>query len=194
MITIVDYGMGNIRSVEKALAKIGAEHRVGRTPDEIRNSDKLILPGVGNFGEGMKNIADFSLLDAIRGFKGPLLGICLGMQLLFDESEESPGVQGLGLVKGKVVKFRTRMKIPHVGWNEAICKGMSLMKGIEDKANFYFVHSYHAELGEDILHCTTDYDYDFVSAVEKGHIYGTQFHPEKSQIKGLHVLRNFAGC
>ncbi len=199
MIAVIDYGMGNVRSIEKALDKINAEYLITRTPEGLDKATHILLPGVGHFELGMKNLETsgfvIALNEQVIKKKKPFLGICLGMQLLFKKSEEAPGIPGLGFIDGEVKKFKDiPYKIPHIGWNESrIKEGVKLFEGIENDTNFYFIHSYHATLSEDIPHATTDYGYDFVSAVEKGNILGTQFHPEKSQKKGLQILKNFVG-
>jgi len=201
MIVVIDYNMGNLCSVEKALLKINAEYKISNKKEDIEAATHIILPGVGFFKEGMKNLNELNLIDILKqeGIvkKKPLLGICLGMQLLFKASEEGGNVKGLGFIDGDVKKFRfkdNKLKIPHVGWNEIFGKDMAnirIMENIKEHSNFYFVHSYHAVLNEKINCCYTDYGYDFVSFVNKDNIYGAQFHPEKSQKKGLELLKNF---
>lgn len=192
MITIVDYGMGNLRSVRRALEHLGAEARVTAEPDAIRGATKVILPGVGAFGEAVRRIDMLGLrapiLDHVgRGF--PLLGICLGMQLLFADSEESPGFEGLGLFPGTVRRFRGSLPVPHIGWNDARPARPSLL--FEDQGGcYYFVHSYYAEC-DAATTATTSYGETFASAVEHGNVMGVQFHPEKSQHDGLALLRRF---
>lgn len=197
MITIIDYGMGNLRSVEKALQKVGASVRVTRDPDEVHRASKLVLPGVGAFGDAMKNLHKRGLVEAIReevAAGKPFLGICLGLDLIFEESDEHGLHEGFGFLPGRVELLPTRLKIPHIGWNQiAVRKESPLLKGIPDGSYFYFVHSYAVVPREesDIL-CTTDYGCDFVSAVERDNIAAFQFHPEKSSSLGLTILRNFA--
>ena len=197
MIVIVDYGMGNLRSVEKALEKVGAEVKVSRDPDEVAGADRIVLPGVGAFGDAMANLARRGLVDVIKsevaGGK-PFLGICLGLDLLFEESDEHGVHEGLGLLPGRVELLPTDLKIPHIGWNQiSIRKDSKLLSGIPDGSSFYFVHSYAVLPREesDIL-CVTEYGCTFVSAVERGNIAAFQFHPEKSSLLGLQILRNFA--
>lgn len=198
MIAIIDYDMGNLRSVEKAFAKVGAEAMPTRDPKVIKNASHVVLPGVGAFKDCMRNLADYGLIDpindAVKSGK-PFLGICLGLQLLFDESEEFGIHKGLGIIKGRVVRFRDKgLKVPHMGWNEAKRqKGSRLLKGIPDSAYFYFVHSYYA-VPEDrsVTLTSTGYGVDFTSSVEKDNIMACQFHPEKSQKIGLKVLKNFS--
>ena len=207
MIALISYGMGNIRSVEKALEKIGAEFFISSNPEELKDATHLILPGVGAFGQGMKNLKDMNFLESLRQEvlvkKKPFLGICLGMQLLFERGEEQGVHDGLGFIKGDVKKFnffdKNKLKIPHIGWNEVFGEDMihiPILSGIEQHSNFYFVHSYHAvplnEEEKNVRFLFTDYGYDFVSVIQKENIFGVQFHPEKSQKKGLKILENFA--
>ncbi len=197
MIAIVDYGMGNLRSVEKALEKVGAEVNVTRDPDELRRADRIVLPGVGAFGDAMANLEKRGLVEAIKeevAAGKPFLGICLGLDLLFEESDEHGLHRGLGLLPGRVELLPTRLKIPQIGWNQvAIRKQSPLLAGIPDGSSFYFVHSYAVvpRQESDIL-CVTEYGCTFVSAVERGNIAAFQFHPEKSSSLGLTILRNFA--
>ncbi|MCL4474279.1 MAG: imidazole glycerol phosphate synthase subunit HisH [Actinobacteria bacterium] len=197
MIVIIDYGMGNLRSVEKALEKVGAEVAVSRDPDDLRQADRIVLPGVGAFGDAMANLQKRGLVEAIKGEVAagkPFLGICLGLDLLFEESDEHGLHQGLGLLPGRVELLATGLKIPHIGWNQInIRKESKLLAGIPDGSAFYFVHSYAVVPREesDIL-CETEYGSAFVSAVERDNIAAFQFHPEKSSSLGLMILRNFA--
>ncbi|MBE0429619.1 MAG: imidazole glycerol phosphate synthase subunit HisH [Thermoleophilia bacterium] len=197
MIAIIDYGMGNLRSVEKALEKVGAEVRVTRDPDEIRQAGKLVLPGVGAFGDAMENLRKRNLTDVIREevqSGKPFLGICLGLDLIFEESDEHGLHQGFGFLPGRVELLDTGFKIPHIGWNQARFEKQSrLLDGVPDGSYFYFVHSYAVVPRQetDIL-CTTDYGGTFVSAVERDNIAAVQFHPEKSSSLGLTILKNFA--
>jgi len=201
MIAIVDYGMGNLRSVKKAFEKLGFPATVTRNREQILNSDGLVLPGVGAFGDCMKNLEEYGLVEPIKTFiEGgkPFLGICLGLQLLFEESEESPGVGGLGILRGKVVRFprssEERLKIPHMGWNQVKMKGeLSILEGIPQESWFYFVHSYYPKPGDESVSAgKTRYGMEFTSAVQKENIFACQFHPEKSSILGLRILKNFA--
>lgn len=197
MITIVDYGMGNLRSVEKALEKVGASVTVSRDPDDVRRAERIVLPGVGAFGDAMHNLKKRGLVEVIKSEVAagkPFLGICLGLDLLFEESDEHGVHTGLGLLPGRVELLPTELKIPQIGWNQvAIRKESKLLAGIPDGSSFYFVHSYAVvpELESDIL-CTTEYGCTFVSAVERGNIAAFQFHPEKSSSLGLKILENFA--
>jgi len=197
MIAIVDYGMGNLRSVEKGFLKCGIDVVVTNKPEVIRNAQGVVLPGVGAFRDCMNELRRLDLIDVIvESIKDgkPYLGICLGLQVLFTESEEFGRCKGLDIFKGKVVRFETgTLKVPHMGWNGIkIKKNNSLLSGIPDKSYFYFVHSYYV-VPEDssIISTTTDYGREFTSMVWKDNVYAVQFHPEKSQTLGLHILRNF---
>ncbi len=199
MITIVDYGMGNLRSVSKALEHLGIGSRISADPDEVANAERLILPGVGAFGDAMAELERRGLADAVRAFARsgrPLIGICLGMQLLFDSSEESPGVDGLGLIPGTVRRFDAELKVPHMGWNTVEQRRRDgLFKEIPDGEFFYFVHSYYVDPAPDAAEAAagmTGYGIEFPSVLSYGNFYATQFHPEKSQQRGLQMLRNFA--
>ncbi|HEX8949131.1 MAG TPA: imidazole glycerol phosphate synthase subunit HisH, partial [Dissulfurispiraceae bacterium] len=193
MIAIIDYGMGNIRSVEKGFIKAGAEVRITSDPKVISDAKGIVLPGVGAFKDCMRNLDNLDLLDCIVreiGKGKPFLGICLGLQLLFAESEEFGFCKGMGVFKGKVVRFRfdsrpqsSGLKIPHMGWNTAkLAKRPPVFEGIPDNAYFYFVHSYYVvPEDEGIVAARTGYGVDFVSMVWKDNVIATQFHPEKSQ-------------
>jgi glutamine amidotransferase len=195
-ITIIDCAISNLRSVQKAFEKVGVSAEVSEDRRVIEKAEKLVLPGVGAFGQAMENLSKDGLDESIRRHAKdgkPLIGICLGMQLLFSQSEELGHHRGLDLLKGKVRRFPTTVKVPHVGWNQArIRKASPLLKGINGESYFYFVHSYYLEPEEDVTLTTTDYGIDFPSAVQKDNIFGIQFHPEKSQEKGLTILKNFA--
>ena len=199
MIAIIDYGAGNLQSVKKALDFIGAENVITNDPKTILSADKILLPGVGSFGDAMDSMAKSGLVEIVKecALSGkPFLGICLGLQLLFEESEESPEVKGLGIFKGKIKRFPNDMglKIPHIGWNSLEIKQKDgIFKDIPENAYVYFVHSYylHAEDENDIA-TVTNYGIDFHSAVGKNNVFATQFHPEKSGDVGLQILRNFA--
>jgi len=200
MIAIVDYNMGNLASVKNAFAKLGKETVVESNPENFKKYEKLILPGVGAFGDAMEHLRERNMIDAIQEYAAsgkPMLGICLGMQLLFDSSEEFGATQGLGLIKGKVVAFDTTkfsepLKVPHMGWNKMFTKSHHLFKGLDEEHYLYFVHSFHAvcDNEEDVIG-TTEYGYKFASAVACGNIYGIQPHPEKSHKNGLAILENF---
>lgn len=196
MIAIVDYDMGNLRSVQKALEKVGASAKITRDPEVIASAAGLVLPGVGAFGVCMEKLTGYRLIGPIKDFIAsgrPFLGICLGLQLLFEESAEFGSKKGLGILKGKVLRFPSSdLKVPHMGWNSVTFQKESrLMKGLANNAYFYFVHSFYVEPEEEVALCTTGYGLDFCSAIERGNIFATQFHPEKSQSAGLKVLENF---
>ena len=197
MIAVVNYGLGNLHSVQKAVAFVGGEPLVTDDPQAILGAQKIILPGVGAFADGMQGLQSRGLVDVIRravenGIS--LLGICLGMQLLFDQSEEKGEHAGLGLIPGKVLLFRQKeIKVPQIGWNQvAPAKTSPLIKDIPDGAYFYFNHGYYCCPRDkaDLL-LTTDYGLRYASAVQRGKVFGVQFHPEKSQKCGLQLLRNF---
>lgn len=195
MIAIVDYGMGNLRSVGNAFARLNAEAIVTRDADAIKRSSAIVLPGVGAFGRCVENLHKFNLFDLIRQeiVSGKrYLGICLGMQILFESSEEAPGVAGMGVIKGSVARFKGELKVPHMGWNSVqMVKNSELLRGIDNGAYFYFVHSFYSAPTEDVAATKTDYGIDFVSAVERENLFACQFHPEKSQSIGLRLLSNF---
>ena len=196
MIAIVDYGMGNLRSVQKGFQKVGVDVTVTSHPQVIDNAEAVVLPGVGAFRDCIRNLTDLSLTDAVvRSIqKGkPYLGICLGMQVLFSESEEFGRCRGLDIFRGKVVRFGAGMKVPHMGWNTVtIEKRPPVFGGIEDNSYFYFVHSFYVVAEDkDIISGTTDYHGRFTSMVWKDNIVATQFHPEKSQELGLKILKGF---
>ncbi len=197
MIVIVDYGVGNLRSVQKGLERVGAEAVVSDHAAVLDAAQGVILPGVGAFGDGMDNLVARRLVEPVlRQVEAgkPLLGICLGMQLLFDESEEMGQHQGLGLLPGRVVRFpEGDLKVPHIGWNQLVGIRGPVLEGIRDESYAYFVHSYYALPQEpaDVL-ATTEYGFDFASVVGRGKVWGVQFHPEKSQEVGLRLLENFA--
>ena len=192
--------MGNLRSVEKKISNLGVNTIISRNNKKIKKADKLVLPGVGHFSNGVKKLKERGIWDGLNNTvfvqKTPILGICLGMQLMAKCSEEGK-VEGLGWFDADIIKFRVRdqlkYKVPHMGWNNAVVNNKSvLFHGISEEALFYFVHSYHIKCNDnqDIL-TTTEYDYPFTSSIQKGNIYGTQFHPEKSHDWGEMVLRNF---
>ena len=198
MIAIVDYGMGNVRSVQKGFARVGYEAEVTRDVARIKSANGVVLPGVGAFSACMDNLRRFGLLETIREVvraKKPFLGICLGFQLLFSESEEFGRQQGLDLLPGKVVGFRPgeELKVPHMGWNRIEKKKDSpFLEGIADGDYVYFVHSFYV-VPEDssVIATTTEYGYSFASSIATGHLFACQFHPEKSQEVGLRILDNF---
>jgi len=195
VIAIIDYGMGNLHSVSKAVERLGCEARVTSDPREILAADGAILPGVGAFGDAMANLRETGLVDTMKEYAAsgkPFLGICLGMQLLFTESEEHGTHRGLDLLPGRVVRFQGDYKVPHMGWNELTFKQESpLFEGVEP-GHVYFVHSYHAlpERESDLL-AVTDYYQPVTAIVGRGSVYGMQFHPEKSGELGMALLRKF---
>lgn len=198
LVVVVDYGVGNLRNVTKALEFLGCEAKLTSDPDEVVKAEKLVLPGVGAFGAGMENLRRLNLIEPIKDAvkRGtPLLGICLGLQLLFEESEEMGQHEGLKLVRGKVVRFPEidGIRVPHMGWNSIrIRKREPLFAGVPDGSMVYFVHSYFP-VPEDgsVVAATTEHGVEFVSAIAVDNIFGTQFHPEKSSQVGLQILRNF---
>ena len=197
MVTIVDYAINNLRSVEKAFASMNVPLEVSDDPDRIRKAEKIVLPGVGAFADAMSNLQAKDLIAAIReGVDSgtPLLGLCLGLQLLFSESEEFGRTEGFDFIPGKVRRLPDRMLVPHIGWNQLhLQRSDPLLEGISEISFVYFVHSYYAEPEDprDIL-ATTDYDIEFPSITRRGNVWATQFHPEKSQDVGLRMLKNFA--
>jgi len=204
MIAVIDYGMGNLRSVEKALEVSGAKTIVTSSARAIAGCDKIVFPGVGAFGDSMKELKSRKLIEPIKdaiSIGKPFLGLCLGLQLLFEKSEEAPGVKGLGVLKGDVRRFRFArgaLKVPHMGWNtikkssRIKYQNSKLLSGLSGENYMYFVHSYYVvPKDKSAILTTTDYGFDFVSGVAKDNIYGLQFHPEKSQTAGLKILENF---
>lgn len=198
-IAVVDYGMGNLRSVQKGLEKVGARVEVTSDPDRIRSAAGVVLPGVGAFGACMANLEARGLVEPLLEVLGdgrPFLGICLGLQLLFEESEELGPVRGLGFLRGRCVRFEPAPErpVPHMGWNQlTIRRRVPLLEGIDSGAWVYFVHSYHAVPEEEgVTAATADYGLDFAAVVARDHVFACQFHPEKSQRVGLRVLANFA--
>jgi glutamine amidotransferase len=196
-IAIIDYNMGNIKSVENAFKRIGADVQVTDKPEIISGAKAIVLPGVGAFREAIGNLQRLGLCDCIIDTIGqdkPFLGICVGLQVLFEYSMEGGKSPGLGIFKGSIEKIPDGVKIPHMGWNRIgiVKKESRLFKGILSGESFYFVHSYHAVCADrDIVSSTTDYGIEIVSSVEKGNTYALQFHPEKSSTFGLQVLKNF---
>ena len=198
MIAIIDYDAGNIKSVEKALQKLGAEVVITKEPEKILQADKVILPGVGAFGDAMANLKKFGLDKVIYQVveKGtPFLGICLGLQLLFERSDETPGVEGLGILRGEILRIPDKedLKIPHMGWNSLHLQNQGrLFKGLSEQSYVYFVHSYYLKAEEEeIVKATTDYSVNIHASVEKDNVFACQFHPEKSSDVGLQILKNF---
>lgn len=198
MIAIIDYDAGNLRSVEKALLALGEKPVVSRDRETILHADKVILPGVGSFGDAMGKLWQYDLVEVIRQVAGqgtPFLGICLGLQLLFSQSDESEGVEGLGILPGRIVRIPPApgLKIPHMGWNSLeISPDSRLFQGIAQGAYVYFVHSYYLQAeDEKIVSATASYGVRIHAAVERGNIFACQFHPEKSSDTGLRILQNF---
>ncbi|MCH8741694.1 imidazole glycerol phosphate synthase subunit HisH [Patescibacteria group bacterium] len=195
MIIIINYGMGNLRSLANAFQFLGEKVKIIDNPKEIERAQKIVFPGVGHFGEAMRSLKTRKIDGAIqtRIHKGiPFLGICLGLQLLLEESEEAPGVKGFGVFKGKVLKFQ-KVKIPQIGWNQIkIQRKTKILKGIQDKSFVYFMHSFYVKPSDKkIIVSQTHYGKDFCSTIESENIFGVQFHPEKSGAVGLQILRNF---
>ena len=198
MVAVIDYDAGNIRSVEKAVEALGKQAVVTRRPEEILTADHVILPGVGAFGDAMEKLRKYELAGIIRetAARGtPFLGICLGLQLLFDNSEESEGVEGLGILPGRIVRIPEGkdLKIPHIGWNSLSYPHQGrLFAGIPEQSYVYFVHSYYLQADEaEIVKATTEYGVEIHASVEKDNIFACQFHPEKSSGTGLRILKNF---
>ncbi len=200
MIAIIDYDAGNLRSVEKALLSIGEETIVTRKHDEILAADKVILPGVGAFGDAMRKLKEYGLVDTIHEAVDsgkPFLGICLGLQLLFRRSDESDGVEGLSILPGEILRIPDApgIKIPHIGWNSLeVSEGARLFRGLGENPYVYFVHSYYLKADDDsIVAATAEYGGTFIHAsVQKDNVYACQFHPEKSGSVGMQILKNFA--
>ena len=198
MVAIIDYDAGNIKSVEKALTALGASAVITRDREEILSAEKVILPGVGAFGDAMEKLRRYRLDEVIKEVvarQTPFLGICLGLQLLFESSEETPGVDGLGILEGKIVKIPDHMglKVPQIGWNSLKFPNRGkLFQGIDDDSYVYFVHSYYLQAKEpEIVTATTEYAVEIHASVEKANVFACQFHPEKSSDVGLRILQNF---
>ena len=195
MVAIIDYDAGNIKSVQKAIEYLGEEVIITREPEVILNASRVILPGVGAFGDAMEKLHKYNLVDVIKEVvkrEIPFLGICLGLQLLFETSDETPGVQGLGILKGKIKRIpdHGELKIPHIGWNSlAFPNRGRLYEGISEESYVYFVHSYAEDKG--IVVATTEYGTTIHASVEQGNVFACQFHPEKSSSVGLKILDNF---
>ena len=199
MIALIDYDAGNIRSVEKAFIRLGQEVCVTRDRNTLLHADKVILPGVGAFGDAMGHLQEYGLVDVIHEIvekKTPFLGICLGLQLLFERSDEAPGVDGLGILKGEILRIPDKkgLKIPHMGWNcLKLQNDGTLFRGLEEEPYVYFVHSYYLKAEEEqIVKASTYYSTLIDASVEQGHVFACQFHPEKSSRAGLQILKNFA--
>ena len=198
MVAIIDYDAGNIRSVEKAIASLGYEAAVTRDADTILTADHVILPGVGAFGDAMDKLSSYGLVDVIRTVSCreiPFLGICLGLHLMFENSEEAPGVEGLGLLKGSILRIPEKddLKIPHIGWNSLQYPSRGrLFAGVPEGAYVYFVHSYYLQAQEaGVVKATTEYGVEIHASVEKDNLFACQFHPEKSSDVGMKILQNF---
>lgn len=199
MVAVIDYDAGNIRSVEKAFVSLGQEVSVTRDPQEILAADRVVLPGVGAFGDAMEKLHAYGLAEVIRKCVGkgtPFLGICLGLQLLFEGSEESPGVEGLHILDGRILRIPSGggLKVPHIGWNSLSFPHRGrLFEGIRGEAYVYFVHSYYLQAAQEgIVTAAADYGVRIHASVEKGNVFACQFHPEKSSEVGMRILRNFA--
>lgn len=196
LIGIVDYGMGNLRSVEKGFSKVGLESRICSSPDGISSYDGLVVPGVGAFGDAMEHLRSRGLSEAVLEYQAggrPVLGICLGMQIFLETSEEHGFHEGLGMIQGSVVRLPDTVKVPHMGWNVVrFARDVPLFRGIEDGSRFYFVHSYYCAPADPSVEVgLTPYGLDFTSALGKDNVWGLQFHPEKSSLLGLRILENF---
>ena len=198
MVAIIDYDAGNIKSVQKAIEYLGEEVIITRDPEVILNASRVILPGVGAFGDAMEKLHKYNLVDVIKEVvkrEIPFLGICLGLQLLFEASDETPGVQGLGILKGKIKRIpdNGELKIPHIGWNSLVFPNKGrLYEGISKESYVYFVHSYYLDAEDkDIVVATTEYGTTIHASVEQGNVFACQFHPEKSSSVGLKILDNF---
>ena len=199
MIAIIDYDAGNLRSVEKALLSLGEEVLVTREREQLLRPDKVILPGVGNFGDAMEKLNSFDLVRVIQELaemEKPFLGICLGLQLLFERSAEAPGVKGLGILKGEILRIPDKedLKVPHIGWNSLHLQNSGrLFRELPEESYVYFVHSYYLKAADpQIVKATTEYGVKIDASVEQGNVFACQFHPEKSSRVGLKILENFA--
>lgn len=195
MICVIDYNAGNLRSVQKALQNCGAEATISADPYVMAKADKVVFPGVGAFGKAMHTLQELDLIEPIKEVIAegkPFLGICLGLQLLHESSEESPGAKGLSIIKGSVKRFSDQLKVPHLGWNVLMQRPAPLWHDVPDESYFYFAHSYYiAPVDDSIVIGESEYEGRFTVAIQKDNVYGLQFHPEKSQKLGLHILKNF---
>ena len=199
MIAVIDYDAGNLKSVEKALLALGEDVLVTRDREKLLAADKVILPGVGNFGDAMEKLKSYGLVPVIHELAEmgkPFLGICLGLQLLFERSDEAPGVEGLGILKGEIVRIPDgeELKVPHIGWNSLhLQNGGRLFRNLPEEPYVYFVHSYYLKAEDpEIVKATTEYGVTIDASVEQGNVFACQFHPEKSSRVGLKILENFA--
>ena len=197
MIAIIDYGMGNLRSVQKAFEFVGYDAIITDRAEDIQKADKIILPGVGAFGDAIKTIRqkgfDLQIKEAVKQDK-PILGICLGMQMMFEKSFEYGEHEGLGIMQGKIIRLPDTVKIPHIGWNDLNIKIKNpLFENLPEKPYVYFVHSYYLETDADVVSATTFYGKEIQVAAQKGNTFALQFHPEKSGDVGLQILKNFGG-
>ena len=199
MIAIIDYDAGNLKSVEKALLALGEDVLVTRDREKLLAADKVILPGVGNFGDAMEKLKSYGLVSVIHELAEmgkPFLGICLGLQLLFERSDEAPGVEGLGILKGEIVRIPDgeELKVPHIGWNSLHLQNDGrLFRNLPEEPYVYFVHSYYLKAEDpEIVKATTEYGVTIDASVEQGNVFACQFHPEKSSRVGLRILENFA--
>lgn len=198
MIAVIDYGAGNLKSVTNALDYLKCRNKVINSPEELKKSDKIIFPGVGSFGDVVARLNKRKLFKPLKEeiLNGkPYLGICLGLQILYESSEESPG-RGFGIFRGKIKRFGTGLKVPHIGWNQVkIIRAGNLFKDVKNNSFVYFDHSYYAGMEDkSMVTSATDYGVDFISALEESNVCATQFHPEKSGAIGLKILKNFAKC
>jgi glutamine amidotransferase len=197
MIGIIDYGMGNLGSVSNACRFLELDSKIIRSASEMDDCKAVLLPGVGAFGDCMSHLVEHNYVDAIHKWVDagkPLMGICLGLQAMFEKSEETPGVDGLGIFKGEVKRFEVDLKVPQIGWNRLrqVKKDCPMFDGIDDRSFFYLVHSFYVvPEDESIVAGTTDYEIDYCSCVWRDNVFATQFHPEKSQAVGLRMLKNF---
>lgn len=196
MIAIIDYGLGNLRSVQKAFERLGEKARITYSAEVIQQSDKVVLPGVGAIAPAMRKLQELALIDVIHASVNtgkPFLGICVGFQLLFDSSTEGGDVKGLGIIPGTVQRFN-QLKVPHMGWNQLQIQpnGQPMFEGVDDGANVYFCHSYYARpIDDNVIATKTDYGVQYASSIRRDNVWGVQFHPEKSQAVGLKLLENF---
>ncbi|MCX8182651.1 MAG: imidazole glycerol phosphate synthase subunit HisH [Candidatus Methanomethyliaceae archaeon] len=192
-VAVLDLGLGNLLSIQRGLERVGGEVVVASNDAEASDAGVIVIPGVGAFRDGIRALKRFGMvIEEIKSGKKPMLGVCLGMQILFDRSYEGGDYEGLGLIRGEVVRLPNSVKVPHMGWNEiTVVKSSPLLKNLNSKEHFYFVHSYYCRTDEDVILATTDYGVKIPAIVEKKNLVGTQFHPEKSGKMGLLFLKNF---